>query len=78
MNRKEYAKNIFKSKRGSVDLEHPEPLMADRSQERSVRHTPSKVGDFSGYHGGGQSFEQQNPNQLSIQQHDSASNRKHS
>ena len=73
MNRKEYAKNIFKSKRGSVDLEHPEPLM-DRSQERSVGHTPmrtpSKVGDFSGYRGGGQSFEQQNPNLLAMQQHD--------
>jgi hypothetical protein len=70
MNRKEYAKNLFKSKRGSVDLEHPEPLMADRSQGRSVRHTPSKVGDFTGYNAGN-SFDQ-NPQQ------DNPSNRKHS
>lgn len=71
MNHKEYARNRFKSKRGSVDLEHPEPLMADGSQGRSVRHTPSKVGDFAGYNGGN-SFEQQNPQQ------DNLSGRRHS
>lgn len=59
MNRDEYAKNIFKSKRGSVDLDHPEPLMAERSQ-RSGKHAPSKVGDFTGY-SAGKSFEQKSP-----------------
>jgi hypothetical protein len=52
MSQKEYARNRFKSKRGSVDLADGQPDPMVGSAERSVRHTPSKVGDFAGYDGG--------------------------